>query len=123
MSGRLGYALAAAAVFLVEVAIAVFAHDAIVRPYAGDALAVVLVYLGLRAVTRLGVNPAAALALAIAFAVEAGQYFGIVDRLGLRGVPWAALVLGIGFDPRDFLAYTAGALLVLAAEAWRTRTP
>jgi hypothetical protein len=116
---RGGYAAAAAAVFCVEVAIALFAHDSIVRPYVGDALAVVLVYLGLRAVTRPSVMSATATALVIAFAVEMSQYFRLVDRLGLAGVPLAATVLGTGFDPRDFLAYIAGAIMVLTGEAWR----
>lgn len=118
---RLGYALAAAAIFLVEVAIALLAHDSFVRPHVGDALAVALVYLGLRAVTRLGLTSAVAAALAIAFAIEISQYFHLVDRLGLSGVPIAATVLGTGFDPSDFLAYVAGAALVVAAEAWRGR--
>jgi hypothetical protein len=119
MTLRSGYALAAAVVFAIEIAIALFAHDAIVRPYVGDALAVVFVYLGLRAVAPLGVTGAVATALAIAFAVETGQYFHLVDRLGLGGVPLAATVLGTGFDPRDFVAYAIGALAVLAAEAVR----
>lgn len=120
---RWGYALAACLLFAIEVAIAIFAHDAIVRPYVGDALAVVLVYVVLRAVTRLGVTGATVIALATAFAIEIGQYFHLVDRLGLTGVRWAALVLGIGFDPRDFLAYIAGAALVLVIEAMRKPTP
>jgi hypothetical protein len=115
---RGGYALAAAAIFLVEVAIALFAHDSLIRPYVGDSLAVVLVYLGLRAVTRLGVTGGVAAALAIAFAVEMSQYFHLVDRLGLGSVPLAAAVLGTGFDSKDFVAYAAGAVLVLAGEAW-----
>jgi hypothetical protein len=106
-----------------EVAIALFAHDAIIRPYVGDALAVVLVYLGLRAVTRLTVASATAIALATAFAIEIGQYFHLIDRLGLTHVRWAALILGNGFDPRDFLAYAGGAALILAIEATRKPTP
>ena len=115
------YALAATAIFLIEVAIALFAHDRIVRPYVGDALAVVLVYLVLRAATRLGLASAAGTALVVAFAVETGQYFHLVDYLGLGGVPLAATVLGTGFDWNDFLAYIAGALLVLAGEFQRGR--
>ena len=41
-------------VLMLEVVIALFVHDRIIRPYLGDSLAVVLVYLGGRAVTPLG---------------------------------------------------------------------
>ncbi len=51
-----GYAALTALLLAIEVVIALFVHDAIVRPYVGDALAVILVYTGLRAVTRLPVG-------------------------------------------------------------------
>ncbi len=120
MNARLLYALAVAALFAVEVAIALFAHDRIVRPYVGDALAVVLVYLALRAVTSLAVRNAVAIALAIACAIEVSQYLHLVDRIGLGGIPFAETVLGTGFDWNDFLAYSAGAILVLVLERLRT---
>jgi hypothetical protein len=82
-------------------------------------LAVMLVYCGLRAVLRIGVVPAAALALAIAFLVEFGQLIGILDMLGLRSNALARTVLGSGFDLKDLLAYTAGAAIVLAVERLR----
>ena len=105
--------------FLLEVAIALFVHDRFVRPYLGDSLAVVLVYCGIRTITRLGVGAATGLALAIAFAVELGQAMNYVDRLGLGHVRWARIVLGTGFDVHDLLAYTAGAAAIVLVERWR----
>lgn len=119
MSGRRGYAAAALVLFLIEVAIALFVRDAFVRPYLGDTLAVVLVYLALRAATPARVVPAALVALAIAFGVEFGQWFGLVDRLGLGGSQMARIVLGTGFAALDFVAYAAGAAAILVAEAMR----
>jgi hypothetical protein len=116
---RPGYAAAALIVLLVEIIIALFVRDAFVRPYLGDTLAVILVYLALRAVTGLRVLPAALIALVIAFVVEFGQWFGLVDRIGLGGSPVARVALGTGFEPLDFVAYTAGALAILAFEALR----
>ncbi|RYD58130.1 MAG: DUF2809 domain-containing protein [Sphingomonadales bacterium] len=121
MSFRPGYAVAALVVLLIEILIALFVRDAFIRPYFGDTLAVILVYLALRAVTPLRVLPAASIALAIAFAVEFGQWFGLVDRLGLGGSQVARIVLGTGFSLEDFAAYTAGALAVLAFEALAAR--
>ena len=119
MAFRPGYAAAALAVFAIEAAIAAFVHDGFVRPHLGDSLAVVLVYLGLRAVTRLGVTPATGWALGIAVGIEIGQYFHFARALGLGGNAIALVVLGSGFDPLDLLAYAAGALAVIAVERLR----
>ena len=110
------YALAAIAVFAIEIVIALFAHDRFVRPYLGDSLAVVLVYLVLRAVTQMRMRAAIAMALAIAIPIEFGQLFGLVGALGLGASRVARIVLGGGFDPMDFLAYSAGAIGILAIE-------
>ncbi|HEY0314268.1 MAG TPA: DUF2809 domain-containing protein [Allosphingosinicella sp.] len=118
---RRHYALAAAALLVVEVAIALFVHDSFVRPFLGDTLAVILVYLLVRAATRLGVPAAAACAVAIAFLIELGQYVGLLNMLGLAGNPVARIVLGTGFDPKDFLAYLAGGLAMLGMEFLRSR--
>lgn len=107
---RPGYALAALAIFAIEVLIALYLNDAIVRPYVGDALAVVLVYAGLRALTRLGVRTAIAVALGVAAIVEFGQLIGILGLLGLAANATARTVFGSGFDPKDFAAYGLGGL-------------
>lgn len=114
-----GYAALTLALLLTEIAIALFVRDAIVRPYVGDALSVVLVYAGLRTITRLGVVPATLLALLIAFVIEFGQYFRLLDHIGLSGNRWARIILGSGFDRQDFIAYTAGAAIVLLVERYR----
>lgn len=115
------YLVAALAVLALEILIALFAHDRFVRPYVGDMLAILLVYAALRAVTPLRMMPAVALALAIGFAVEFGQLFGVLDVLGLRGNRIARTLLGTDFELADFLAYAAGALCVVAIERWRGR--
>jgi hypothetical protein len=117
MSIRPPYAAAAITLLAVEIAIALFVHDTVVRPFVGDGLAVMLVYAALRAVTPLRVGAASAAALATAFAIEVGQLVGLLDLLGLRTNRLAAVVLGSGFDPVDFAAYIAGALCVAATEA------
>jgi len=113
---RWGYGLAALAVFAIEVLIALFVRDAVVRPYVGDVLAVVLVYLGLRAVTPLKVMPAAMLALAIAVMVELGQLFHLLDALGLTHDRLARVVLGGVFDIKDLACYGVGAACLLVGE-------
>lgn len=119
MSFRPGYALAALALFLIEVAIALWVRDQWIRPIGGDVLAVILVYCGLRAITPLRIWPAALAAVAIGFVVEASQAFGLVDRLGLGDNVIARTVLGHAFAWEDMAAYVVGGLIVVAAERWR----
>jgi hypothetical protein len=125
-SRRAAYALAAMAIFAVEVLIALFVRDAFVRPYGGDVLAVALVYAALRAVTPLRMWPAIATSFAIAVLIELGQLVHILDMLGLADNKVARIVLGSGFEWLDFAAYAAGAALALGVEAlldrMRTRT-
>ena len=116
---RLSYLLAAFVVLGIEVAIALYMHDALIRPYVGDALAVVLVYLGLRGICQISVERAALIAFLVAVAIEFGQYLDILDKLGLAHNQIARIVLGTGFDPMDFVAYAAGALAMLAFETFR----
>lgn len=119
LSFRPGYALAALAVFLIEVAIALWVRDAVVRPYGGDVLATILVYLGLRAVTDMKVMPAALAALAISFLVEMAQALDLVTRLGLSHNETARTVLGTSFAVGDLVAYSVGAMLVIVVERVR----
>lgn len=118
-----GYAAAALLVLLLEVAIALWVRDRLIRPYLGDSLAVVLVYLLLRAGTCLSQGRANVAALAFAFAIEWSQALHLVDALGLTNSRIARVVLGTGFDPHDFLAYLLGGACILAGEvtlrAWR----
>ncbi|WP_440522832.1 DUF2809 domain-containing protein [Sphingomonas sp.] len=121
MIRRPGYALAALAVFLIEAAIALWVHDAMVRPHGGDVLAVILVYLALRAVTPAGVRASAAIALAFAFAVEAAQWIGLAAMLGLRPHGVGETMLGSSFDTGDLIAYCLGVIAILVVEKLRAR--
>ena len=114
-----GYAALTITLLAIELAIALLLNDPIVRPYVGDALAVVLVYAGLRAVTRLPVVPATLIAFAIAVAIEFSQYLRLLAAIGLDHNRFARMILGSGFDPKDFVAYASGAVAVLLVERYR----
>jgi hypothetical protein len=121
MTFRPTYALATALILAIELYIGLYIHDQVIRPYVGDGLAVVLVYLGLRAVTTLTIRTALLAAVAIAFAIEFGQYFHLIDRLGLRHNRVARLVLGTTFDVGDLVCYVAGAAVTGLIESVRSR--
>ena len=121
MTFRPVYALATTLVFAIELYIGLYVHDQLIRPYIGDGLAVILVYLGLRTVTTLTIRTALLAAVAIAFAIEFGQYFHLIDRLGLRHNRIARLVLGTTFDVGDLVCYVAGAAIMGLIESVRSR--
>ncbi|MEN2746335.1 DUF2809 domain-containing protein [Sphingomonas sp. T9W2] len=114
-----GYAALTIALLAIELAIALFLNDPIVRPYVGDAVAVALVYVGLRALTWVPVAPATLIAFTIAVVIEFSQYFRLLEAIGLDQNRFARMILGNGFDPKDFLAYASGAVAVLHIERYR----
>lgn len=79
----------------------------------------VLVYLGLRAVTRIGVTGGALAAFAIGCLVEVAQWLDLLGKLGLNADSVSGTVLGSTFDWSDILAYGLGALAVLLIEHLR----
>lgn len=106
------YLVATALIVGVELFIALAMHDDFVRPYVGDTLAVALVYAALLGVLSIRRRTAALVALAVAYAVELGQGFQLVERLGLGELTIARVVLGTYCDPRDVVAYTAALPLI-----------
>lgn len=116
LSWRPGYAVAALIIFSVEVAIALWVRDAFVRPYLGDVLAVILVYLVLRAVTTWRVIPTALAALAVGLAVEIGQAINLLDMMGLSDHAVARILFGTAFSVGDIFCYAAGAAIAVLSE-------
>jgi len=120
--GKRQYAYAALALLGIEIVIALFVRDALIRPYVGDVLAVMLVYAVLRAVTPLRLAWAIAITLVVAFAIEAAQALDLLGALGLRGNALARTILGGSFDWLDIAAYMVGVLIVLGLELLMART-
>lgn len=113
------YLIIAVVLFAIEVLIALFVRDSIVRPYVGDILAVVLIYTALRAISPLTILQALTLTLAIAFVIEIAQALHLLDAVGLANNRIARTILGGVFDCADLAAYTAGALFIAAVERLR----
>lgn len=110
------YLTSALAIFLVELLIARFAHDAVVRPLLGDVLVIALIYCVVRGVLALPVGWTVLGVFLFACAIELGQAVQLVARLGLEHNRLARIVIGTAYDPRDFVAYALGAALVLLGE-------
>lgn len=117
------YFLLTILLFLAEVFIAICLHDAIIRPYGGDFLVVILIYCFVKSFLNTPVKATALAVLLFSYLIEILQYFHIVDLLGLGKSTIARVVIGTSFAWTDLLAYTLGILLVLLIETKPTKQP
>ncbi|GAC1308763.1 MAG: DUF2809 domain-containing protein [Mucilaginibacter sp.] len=121
MSFNKAYFLLALTVFITEVLIGAYMHDALIRPYGGDFLVVILIYCAVKAFFNLPVLQTACYVLIFAYAVEISQYFHLVNLLGLQNSRVVKIILGTSFSVTDLLVYTLGTLLVIVVEGIRKR--
>src|SRR6478609_5843066 len=105
---RWRYFIIAIVLFVVEVLIASYLHDPIIRPYIGDLLVVILLYCLLKSFVNISVYKAAIFVLLFAYVVEFLQYVNLIKYLGLQKSRLANIVLGNYFEWIDLLAYTIG---------------
>lgn len=115
----LKYFLLALALFIVEVLIALYVHDAFIRPYVGDYLVVIFIYCVVRSVYQAPVKHVAAGVLIFSYLIEIGQYFQLVNLLGLQHNRAARIIIGTSFAWSDMLAYTLGILTVILVDKKR----
>jgi len=110
------YLLLTIMLLVVEILIGIYMHDALIRPYGGDFLVVILLYCLVRSGVNFPVRPTAASVLLVAYLVEIGQYFGLAGRLGFKPHSLGQILLGSYFSWSDMIAYTLGILLVMLVE-------
>jgi hypothetical protein len=103
-------------IFVIEVLIALYLHDKIIRPYIGDVLVVILIYCFIKSFFKFPVLPVAIFVLLFSFTIEFLQYFNIVEKLGLQNSKIARTVIGTSFAWIDLVCYSAGIIIVLIAE-------
>lgn len=107
--------------FIVEVLIAMYLNDRIIRPYIGDVLVVMLIYCFVRSFVNTPVLPTAIGTLLFAYLIEVLQYIHIVQIIGLQDYSLARTVMGTSFEWIDMLAYTVGIAIVLLIERKKIR--
>ncbi len=98
--------------FLVEVGIALWVDDAIIRPFFGDFLAVIALFFLLKTFLNISDLNLAFVAVGIAYFLEFLQYCHFLKAAGLEKYKIIAIVLGSAFDWRDIFAYTLGIFAV-----------
>ena len=117
---RLAFLAAAVLILAVEIYIAICVKGGFVRHYAGDVLAVILLYALARAAFS---EPPLNLPLKIfAFAavLELAQYLGAVQILGIEN-KILKIMIGGTFDFADLLCYAAGCVLAGATEKFESK--
>ena len=113
------YFLMASGLLAIETVVALYVHDNFIRPYAGDFLATVLLYCLVRSVGNARLEWTVGAVLVISYLIEGLQYVDLLSRMGWQHSRMAHIVLGSHFAWGDMLAYSLGALAVLAAERLR----
>jgi hypothetical protein len=98
---------------IVEVVIALWVHDEIIRPYIGDILVVILIYFVVHTVSSKNIRLLPMFIFIFAASVELFQYFKIVEILGLENNMFARVIIGSTFDIKDIICYGVGCLLLL----------
>lgn len=110
------YGLIFLAILIVEIIIALFVNNPIIRGSVGDVLVVILIYCFIqtffnldKAKTIIGVG-------IFAILIEISQAFNFVEKLGLQDNQFASTVIGNTFDMNDIWSYVAGCALVYMLE-------
>ena len=109
--------------FLIELYIAVYLHDWLIRPYGGDFLVVILLYCFVKSFFNVTVHRVALSVLLFAYLIEGTQYFELIYKLNLQDSFLAHLIIGSTFKWLDMLAYTLGVILVLIVEQEGEKRP
>jgi Protein of unknown function (DUF2809) len=110
------YFLMTTGLLIVEIIIALYVRDTIVRPYIGDLLVVVLIYCGIKSFFKWPVTKTAFGVLLFSYIVELFQYFKVIELLGVEHCQLARVIIGVSFAWLDIAAYTAGIIVVLLVE-------
>lgn len=98
--------------FIVEVIIALFINDKIIRPYIGDILVIILMYTFIRIFIRKEVRLLSIYLFVFATFVEVMQYFNILEIVGLENNKVLSVVFGSVFDMKDILCYLIGSIIL-----------
>ena len=117
---RLAFLAAATLILTIEIYIAIYIKGGFVRHYAGDVLAVILLYALTRATFSAPPLNLPLKIFAFAAALELAQYFGAVQILGIKNKILKVMIGGT-FDFADLLCYAAGCVLASAYEKFESK--
>ncbi|MBK9556824.1 MAG: DUF2809 domain-containing protein [Bacteroidetes bacterium] len=110
------YLLVTICLLFIEIAIALFVKDKIIRPYIGDLLVVILIYAFVKIWISNREKLVAICVFVFACFIEFLQYFHIVEVLGLDDNKVATVIIGSKFNTLDIVMYLMGTIVVILTE-------
>lgn len=113
MKINIKYLIAFIIVFLIEVVIALFINDRIIRPYIGDILVIILMYTFIRIFIKGEIRILSIYLFVFATTVEVMQYINILELIGLQNNRMLSVIFGSTFDIKDILCYLIGSIILL----------
>ena len=113
MKINIKYLIAFIIVFLIEVVIALFINDRIIRPYIGDILVIILIYTFIRIFIKGEIRFLSIYLFVFATTVEVMQYINILELIGLQNNRMLSVIFGSTFDIKDILCYLIGSIILL----------
>lgn len=113
---RFWYVIATLFFLIIEILIALYVNDSFIRPYLGDLLATLLVYVLIMSISKVTPATGIIIALLTSYFIELLQMLHIVKLLGLMQYKVARIIIGTSFSWMDLLMYTAGALVIALLE-------
>lgn len=118
---RILYGITTIILLVIEVLIALYVHDSIIRPYVGDILVVVVIYTFVRIFIPERVALLPVYIFVFAAGVELLQLINIVDVLGVRDSSFFSVLIGTVFDIKDVICYAVGCLFLCGYEIIKKR--
>lgn len=100
-------------IFIVELYIGLFVRDKFIRPFIGDVLVVILLYVFIRTFFTPRTKLLPVYIFIVAALVEIGQYFNILKIFNLESNNFVRIIFGATFDIKDIICYFVGGLLLM----------
>ncbi len=113
MNINIKYFIAFIVLFIIEVVIALFINDKIIRPYIGDILIIVLMYTFIKSFIKKEIRFLPIYLFVFAAFIEIIQYINILGLIGLENNKVLKIIIGSTFDIKDILCYLIGSIILL----------
>lgn len=115
MKKRMKYLLGFIITIILEVLIALHVHDNFIRPYVGDILVIICIYLLLRTIIPDKIKHLSLYVLILGIIVEVMQYFNFSNMIS-GGSKILKIALGSTFDIKDIVCYVIGYIIIVFVE-------
>lgn len=115
---RVNYLIGFIIIFLIEVFIAIYIHDNFIRPYIGDVLVIICIYLLAKAIFLNKFKHLSLYILILAIIVEIMQYFNLSNLISNNNRV-IKIILGSTFDIKDIICYVIGYTIIVLIERLR----